>query len=251
MTDIAEMTGCYLKHYAEIYQDDFYINEPEVLYDILSGKIQVQQEFEVKQEPEFSSFQNNQKDLGASILSCRLCSLAKGRRRAVPGSGNQNASLMIVGNAPGQDDDIKGLPFTGPAGKLLDGILKAIDFSREEVYITHMVKCKTPMHRDPEPDEIKACSGYLRKQIMQIAPKVILALGRVAGENLLHSTLSMQRMREKVHQHQGIPVFVTHHPENLLDNVDLKREVWTDVQKLRHFYDEHVGDKGIWQPKKN
>lgn len=243
MASTSEMTSQYLKHYAEIYQDDFYVSEPGKLYDVLNNKIPV-----VKHEV---TSEKQDVNLDEVIKSCQLCSLSQGRRKAVPGIGNLNASLMIVGNAPVQDDDLKGLPFTGPSGKLLDNILKAIDFHRDEVFMTHVVKCKTPMHRDPEPDEMKACSGYLRKQMMQIAPKIILALGRVSGEAILHSQLSIQGMREKVHQHQGIAVFVTHHPESLLNDVKLKKEVWTDVQKLRHYYDEHVGDKGTWQPGNN
>ncbi len=242
MTQLAEITRHYLRHYGEIYQDDFYVNQRECLYKILAGTLPEPAPAPVNEKTDVS--------LNDTIKMCQLCSLSQSRRHAVPGTGNPDASLMIIGSSPSQDDDLKGLPFTAENGKLLDNILKAIDFNRGEIYLTQVVKCKPPLHRDPEPDEIKACSVYLRKQIMKIGPKLILALGRVAGETLIRSQHSVAKMRGQVHQYQGIPVFVTYGLDGLANNIPLKKEVWKDVQQLRRYYDSQAGDKPVWQPKK-
>ncbi|MGB9894083.1 MAG: uracil-DNA glycosylase, partial [Candidatus Saccharicenans sp.] len=152
------------------------------------------------------------------ILSCRFCPLYKTRTQAVPGEGNRKAKLMFVGEAPGRDEDLQGRPFVGRAGQLLTKIIQAMGFSRDEVYIANVIKCRPPENRTPKPDEIKACSPYLLKQIELIRPKVIVALGKVAAEFLLQTSKSMSEIRGSFGEFQGIPVMPTFHPSYLVRN---------------------------------
>lgn len=191
----------------------------------------------------FQVFQKQMED-------CRKCQLHRSRRQLVFGGGNNQASLMLIGEAPGEQEDRQGLPFVGNAGQLLDKILKAIGFEREDVYITNILKCRPPNNRDPLPEEIQKCLPNLKKQIGLIQPKIILALGRISGQTLLNTTQPLNRMRQKTHQFQDIPVMVTFHPAALLRNPQWKRNAWEDVKKLRYLYDRLVGDKGQWKPAK-
>ncbi|HHS13712.1 MAG TPA: uracil-DNA glycosylase [bacterium] len=181
-------------------------------------------------------------------LICRRCRLAQTRKHIVWGEGNRNASLMLVGEAPGREEDLQGKPFVGQAGRLLNNILKAIGFERKEVYITNILKCRPPENRDPLPDEIKSCLPILEDQILRIGPKVILTLGRYAGQTLLMTADPLNRLRGKFHDRGGIPCRVTYHPAALLRNPQWKRPVWEDVQALRILYDQIVGDKPPWSP---
>ena len=177
------------------------------------------------------------------IQNCQNCQLSKSRTQVVFGSGNPQANLMCVGEAPGYDEDKQGKPFVGAAGQLLDKILAAIGFNREEVYIANIVKCRPPRNRDPEPEEAAECLPFLKKQIAMIQPKLILALGRVAAQNLLSTQRSLSSLRGTVQQFENIQVVVTYHPAALLRNPQWKRQTWEDVQNLRKIYDEVVGDK--------
>ncbi len=134
----------------------------------------------------------------------------------------------------------------GKAGQLLDKILAAIGFQRSEVYITNILKCRPPANRDPSPDEIEHCQSYLDQQIHSVRPKIILALGRIAGQTLLKSELSLGQMRTQTHQYAGVPFMVTYHPAALLRNPQWKKAAWEDVQQLRHLYDRLAGDKPAW-----
>jgi len=174
---------------------------------------------------------------GAEIRDCQKCKLSKSRTQVVFGSGAADAKLMCIGEAPGKEEDKQGEPFVGAAGNLLTKILAAINFSRDEVYIANIIKCRPPENRDPEEDEIVECLPYLRKQIELIKPVVILALGLVAAQSLLGVSGTISSMRTQEKQYQGIPVFVTYHPAALLRNADLKRATWEDVKKLRKVYD--------------
>jgi DNA polymerase len=188
--------------------------------------------------------------LAGRAALCKKCGIANSRTRAVPGSGNPRARLMLVGEAPGEEEDSRGEPFVGAAGKLLEKMLASIGFTREEVFITNVLKCRPPMNRDPAPDEIANCGSLLEKQIALIQPALILALGRIAGQALLHASLSVEAMRGKLHETGGRTLLVTYHPAALLRSPDKKRPAWEDLQMLRKQYDLMVGDKAPWNPPK-
>ena len=177
------------------------------------------------------------------IKDCQKCSLANSRTNFVFGCGNPNAKLMCIGEAPGYEEDKQGEPFVGPAGELLNKILDAIGFRREEVYIANVIKCRPPNNRDPEVNEIVSCFGYLQKQIELIKPALILALGKIAAQSLLGTDNSLAKLRTSANNFSGIPVVVTYHPAALLRNQQWKHAAWEDVKKLRRMYDKIVGDK--------
>jgi DNA polymerase len=156
------------------------------------------------------------------------------------GTGNPGATLMIIGEAPGADEDAQGEPFVGRAGQLLNKILEAINFKREDVYICNILKCRPPGNRKPLAEEVDLCIPYLRKQIALVKPKLILALGLTAAENLLATTESLSRLRGRVFQYEGTPLMVTYHPAALLRNPNWKRPAWEDVQAVRKLHDELV-----------
>lgn len=172
------------------------------------------------------------------ICTCTKCALGHTRTKFVFGVGNPNADLVLVGEAPGAEEDAQGEPFVGRAGQLLNKILEAIRFRREDVYICNILKCRPPNNRDPLPDEVALCEPYLWKQLELIRPKVILCLGRIAAQVLLKTSESLTSLRGRVHDYRGIRLMVTYHPAALLRNPNWKRPAWEDVQKLRRLYDE-------------
>jgi len=165
--------------------------------------------------------------------SCQACKLHEGRNQVVFGSGSPTADLMFIGEGPGAEEDRQGLPFVGPAGALLTKIIEAIDLTRDDVYIANVVKCRPPRNRDPEPDEVSACRGYLDQQIDLIRPRVIVALGRVAAQTLLGIDKPLGRMRGEWYDVRGVPTRVTYHPAALLRNTGYKRPTWEDIQIVR------------------
>lgn len=171
--------------------------------------------------------------VGATAATCTRCRLAQGRNKVVFGSGNPDADLMFIGEAPGAEEDRQGLPFVGAAGELLTRILAAIETRREDVYIANILKCRPPGNRDPQPDEVSACRGYLERQIELIQPKVIVALGRIAAQTLLGNDTPIGRMRGQWYKVMGVPTMVTYHPAALLRNQALKRPTWEDMQQVR------------------
>ena len=171
---------------------------------------------------------------------CTACALGYKRKNFVFGSGNENADVMFVGEAPGAHEDEQGQPFVGAAGKLLTRILNAIDFSRDEVYITNILKCRPPNNRDPQPDEIDACDAILKEQIRLVQPRLICALGRVAAQALLKQNSSIRSLRGRFHDYHGVKLLVTYHPSGLLHNPAYKRPTWEDMQMLRKEYDRIV-----------
>lgn len=177
-------------------------------------------------------------ELNSMINQCQKCALGKTRTKFVFGVGNPNAHAMLIGEAPGADEDVQGEPFVGRAGKLLNDILKAVNLKREEVYIANILKCRPPGNRDPQPMEMETCIPYLHKQIELIKPKIILCLGRIAANGLLNKKLSLSSLRENVYELNGIKVLVTYHPAALLRNPQWKRGCWEDVQKFKKLYDE-------------
>ncbi|MBD3234714.1 MAG: uracil-DNA glycosylase [candidate division Zixibacteria bacterium] len=170
------------------------------------------------------------------IKDCQKCALGKTRTKFVFGVGNPKADLMLIGEAPGRDEDLKGTPFVGRAGQLLDKILESVNFAREEVFITNILKCRPPNNRDPQPGEVEQCMPYLNKQIEMIKPQIICCLGRVAAQYLLGTKESLAKLREKDYYYDGIKVFITYHPAALLRNQQFKRPTWEDVKNLRRYY---------------
>lgn len=177
-------------------------------------------------------------ELNNLIKDCKKCPLHKSRNKFVFGTGNPDADVMVVGEGPGAEEDKQGEPFVGRAGKLLNDILKAIKFEREEVYIANIVKSRPPGNRTPTSDEMNACFPYLNKQIELIKPKLILALGLTAAQGLLKKRDSLTKMRGNIYEYKGIKTMVTYHPAALLRNPNWKRGCWEDVQKFRKLYDE-------------
>jgi len=164
------------------------------------------------------------------VADCSACQLHKGRNKTVFGVGDEQADWMFVGEGPGADEDMKGDPFVGQAGKLLDSMLAAIKLKRgEKVYITNVVKCRPPNNRNPEAGEVEQCEPYLHRQIELIRPKLIVALGKVAAVNLLKREASVTSMRGKVHDYRGIPMIVTYHPAYLLRTLPEKARAWEDL----------------------
>ncbi|ARO88714.1 DNA polymerase III [Nitrosospira lacus] len=169
-------------------------------------------------------------ELKTSVEGCVACPLCQSRSRTVFGVGDKNADWLCVGEGPGAEEDAKGEPFVGPSGKLLDNMLAAINLRRgRDVYITNIVKCRPPGNRNPSPDEAGQCSPYLERQIQLIKPKLIIALGKVATQNLLHTDAAIASLRGRLHDHSGIPVIVTYHPAYLLRTLVDKAKVWEDL----------------------
>jgi len=173
-------------------------------------------------------------DLG----DCTRCRLHQGRRTIVFGSGNPRATLMFVGEGPGYEEDVQGLPFVGPAGELLTRIIQAIGLSRDQVYIANIVKCRPPNNRQPEPDEIATCRPFLEQQIRTIGPRVLCALGRVASQALLGTSRRINELRGQIFSWEGIKLVPTFHPAYLLRNPSEKRKTWEDMKLVRSLLDE-------------
>lgn len=169
---------------------------------------------------------------------CNACRLAEGRTQVVFHDGNPAGRLMVVGEAPGANEDRTGLPFVGQAGKLLDLLLASVGLSRRHsAYICNVIKCRPPGNRDPRPDEIEACAPYLRRQIELVGPEALLAVGTFAGKLLSGQDLPLGQLRGEVYSHQGVPLVVTYHPAALLRNAGWTRSTWEDLQLLRQVLD--------------
>jgi len=183
-------------------------------------------------------------DLTAQIAACTACGLSRTRTHTVPGVGDRTADWLIIGEAPGAEEDARGEPFVGRAGKLLDAMLRAVGLDRSRgVYITNIVKCRPPNNRDPAPGEAAACAGYLERQIALIKPKLILAVGKVAAHNLLASEEPIGRLRGRVWHWRGtdLPVVATYHPAYLLRSPLEKRKAWDDLCLAQDVYRQRAG----------
>jgi len=168
-------------------------------------------------------------ELRACVANCTQCSLAASRNNTVFGVGNPDADWLIIGEAPGAEEDRRGEPFVGRAGKLLDEMLRAIGQSRDTVFIANILKCRPPNNRDPKSEEAAACRQYLDRQIELVQPKIILAVGRIAAQNLLASNEPVGRMRGRPHNLGGTPLVVTYHPAYLLRSPSQKNKSWSDL----------------------
>jgi len=175
--------------------------------------------------------------LEQAVSDCSKCGLYKTRTQTVFGVGNRDAELLIIGEAPGRDEDLQGEPFVGRAGQLLNAMLAAIGFQREQVYIANILKCRPPNNRDPRAEEAAACDPWLRQQIELIQPDVILALGRIAAHHLLNTDRSLGALRGKQHQYAGIPLIVSYHPAYLLRKPIEKRKSWQDLKSIKSLLD--------------
>ncbi len=173
--------------------------------------------------------------LREAVAACRACALCESRRQTVFGVGHERAHWMIVGEAPGEQEDLQGEPFVGPAGRLLDAMLDALDLTREpgpperQVYIANTLKCRPPGNRNPQPDEMARCEPFLVRQIQLVRPRIVVAMGRFAVQALLRTDEPIGRLRGRVHRYQGVPLVVTYHPAYLLRQPADKAKAWDDL----------------------
>lgn len=226
----------------EIFGDELFIpkkkkissvvKEPEVLFE-------EPQLFEAEKEDWEKAVSLDQFE--KLVSSCTKCRLHKGRNKFVFGTGNPSADVLVIGEGPGAEEDKQGLPFVGRAGQLLTDMLKAIKFSREEVYIGNVVKCRPPENRTPMQDEMDTCMPYLKKQCELIKPKLILCLGLTAAKGLLKKRESLGELRKSIYEYEGAKVIVTYHPAALLRNPHWKKDCWEDLKKFRKLFEELVG----------
>jgi uracil-DNA glycosylase family 4 len=222
ISNLLDELKSYLYSQRELYGEDIYLD--------YAPQKAVKMEVEQKQNREqLIKFYYEIKD-------CQKCELAKNRTKLVFGSGNPDAQIMLIGEAPGYHEDIEGKPFVGNAGQLLDKILSAIQLSRDKIFITNVVKCRPPQNRDPLPEECEACNFILKRQVEIIEPKYILILGRIAASVLLQTEGSIASLRGKVYQVFGAQAIITYHPAALLRNASLKRSTWEDVQLFQKLY---------------
>ena len=174
--------------------------------------------------------------LEARVRECNRCPLHGGRTQTVFGTGCREADWLIIGEAPGEQEDLQGEPFVGRAGQLLNEMIRALGLTRSGVYIANILKCRPPDNRDPSPEESRACEDYLHQQIGLIQPAIILAVGRVAAQNLLKTAVTIGKLRGVVHDYQGVPLIVTYHPAYLLRAPLEKRKAWDDLKLALKIY---------------
>lgn len=181
-------------------------------------------------------------DLAACVAACTRCELSRTRTQTVFGVGDRQARWLVIGEAPGAEEDKRGEPFVGRAGQLLNAMLAAIGLARESVYIANILKCRPPQNRDPKADEVLACRDYLDRQVDLIQPTLILAVGRIAAQNLLEVDTPIGRMRGQLHHYgqRSIPVVVTYHPAYLLRSPGEKRKAWDDLRMALAVYRERA-----------
>jgi DNA polymerase len=167
------------------------------------------------------------------VSGCQRCSLHETRTQTVFGVGDPEADWLFIGEAPGEQEDLRGEPFVGRAGQLLDEMIRALGLSRERVYIANVLKCRPPKNRDPSAEESLACEPFLLQQVKMVSPKMIVAVGRIAAQNLLKTQVPIGKLRGEVHRYEGIPVVVTYHPAYLLRSQTEKRRAWEDLKLAR------------------
>ncbi|QRR10496.1 uracil-DNA glycosylase [Burkholderia sp. MS455] len=175
--------------------------------------------------------------LAARVRDCTRCRLCEKRTNTVFGVGDREADWMLIGEAPGENEDKQGEPFVGQAGKLLDNMLQSLALKRgDNVYIANVIKCRPPGNRNPEPDEVASCEPYLQRQVALVKPKLIVALGRFAAQTLLKTDASIASLRGRVHEYEGVPVIVTYHPAYLLRSLQDKSKAWADLCLARYTF---------------
>lgn len=223
MLTISDLVKQYFQHQIEIYGDELALAKKHLLGLSLEsdrGEAETLDDFLEK------------------IKDCQKCPLGKTRQHFVFGEGFKQAQIMLIGEAPGGDEDRLGRPFVGAAGQLLDKILNAINLDRNQVYIANIIKCRPPNNREPSADEVARCRPYLLRQIELIRPKLILALGRIAAQSLLNTTQTIGSLRGHIYECYHARLIPTYHPAALLRDASLKPATWEDVKLLRRLYDE-------------
>lgn len=230
MADLFENLILFMEQQIELYDDDVCFTpaataEPSALF------------FDASEWQDAKSLN----ELGQMINTCRRCALGHARNKFVFGNGNIRADIVLIGEAPGADEDQLGLPFVGKAGELLTRILASIHLTRADVYVCNILKCRPPQNRDPLPDEIATCKPYLVKQLQLIQPKIIVCLGRIAAQVLMETTESLTQLRGRWFTFDNIKLMVTYHPAALLRNPGYKSSTWEDMKELRRHYDEIKG----------
>lgn len=208
------------------FKDD---KKTHIEFDLFGNIVRVKEEWE---------FSENLQELNTKICDCQKCVLGSSRTKFVFGVGNPKADIVLIGEAPGADEDAQGEPFVGRAGQLLNKILDVSGFKREEVFICNILKCRPPGNRNPLPEEIEQCRPYLERQLKLINPKLILLLGRVAAESLLKTKEPLNKLRGKIHDYKGYKVMITFHPAALLRNSNWKRPTWEDMKQFKALYEE-------------
>ena len=226
MRELGHEIGEYLKQQIDLYGDEPVLSMSEIVDSVK------------KNEPLEWTSSKNLDELYANIKDCTKCALGHTRNTFVFGDGNPQADIMLIGEAPRTEDDLAGQPFAGEAGQLLDKILLSIDLTRQEVFMCHILKCRTPRSRDPKVEETDQCLPYLKKQIHFIKPTFILCMGRIAAQILLNTKSSLSDLRQKVHEFEGSQLIATYHPAELLRYPQYKRDTWEDVKLLRRLYNE-------------
>ena len=207
----------YLTLYRDLYGDNIYLDS------------NVSENMPIDKSNKLDEYLN-------SIKDCLECPLGKTRKNIVLGMGNPNADIVFVGEAPGKQEDLQGLPFVGRSGKLLDKMLSSINLSRDDVYILNVLKCRPPDNRNPSHREIEKCEPYLKRQLKIIKPKLIVALGRISAMTILRTKESLTNMRNQIFDYEGIDFLVTYHPAALLRNPNFKKYAWEDFKLIRDKY---------------
>jgi DNA polymerase len=207
----------YLNLYRDLYGDNIYLD------------FNISEDMSKDKSNKLDEYLNSSKD-------CLECPLGKTRKNIVLGMGDPNANIVFVGEAPGKQEDLQGLPFVGRSGKLLDKMLFSINLSRDDVYILNVLKCRPPDNRDPSKIEIEKCEPYLKKQLKIIKPKLIVALGRISAMTILRTKESLTNMRNQIFDYEGIDFLVTYHPAALLRNPNFKKYAWEDFKLIRDKY---------------
>ncbi|WP_395843554.1 uracil-DNA glycosylase family protein [Archangium violaceum] len=214
--------------------------EPEMLLDVPSQVRPYTGPLPGSVDGERPTLDEIRRELG----DCRRCKLCSGRKNIVFGSGNPRAELVFVGEGPGADEDLQGVPFVGAAGQLLTKMIEAMGYRRDDVYICNVVKCRPPNNRNPEPDEVTACEPFLRAQLKAVQPKAIVALGKFAAQTLLRDSTPITRMRGNWREYEGIKLMPTFHPAYLLRQPAEKKKAWEDLQQVMKFFGKQPGQRG-------
>ena len=237
MSESTDMHGRRIEYLQAMGIQSWVLRDDGVAFDTVAARAQPVIDRDVVR-PDWS-------ELEARVANCTLCSLHETRTQTVFGTGNRQADWLIIGEAPGADEDRQGEPFVGRAGLLLNEMLLAVGYRREEVYIANILKCRPPNNRNPHADEVRCCHDYLQQQIDLIQPRIMLAVGGIAAHNLLGTDGPVGRLRGTVHHYgdRQIPLVVTYHPAYLLRSPLEKRKVWADLQFARQVYRSTSQDK--------
>jgi uracil-DNA glycosylase family 4 len=247
-----EKIANFLQQYRDLYGDTILVDQ-ERIDDLMKEIPEI--ELASREKPMLTDVEKPKKEqkekldselwnFMREIKDCTKCPLGMTRTTFVFGDGNENADILFIGEAPGAEEDRTGIPFVGRAGQLLNKLLTNIKIKREDVFIANILKCRPPGNRDPQPDEVEKCIPYLQKQIQMIQPKIIVALGRIAAQNLLNTTNSLKQMRGRLWQYQGVDMIVTYHTAAILRNAGLLNSSIEDFKYISQIYHEKLKQQG-------